>query len=622
MGTLWDITDALFLRLIWAAVQATVLIGALWLLGRCTPRLSPAIRCMLWWLVAAQLVLGMTISKPVQLHWLPATNPVATIITHNTTPTTASDEATAAAAAAIAPTAYVDADAPTSPPTWSWPRTIVALWLLGVLLQGLFAARQWRENRTLVRDSQPLRDAALQLICAEQAHALGLRHVPHLRMSDAIMSPQVTGWWRPLVLLPAQQTLSSEELSMALAHELAHLRRGDLWLGWVPAIAQRLFFFHPLVTWAMREYAVYREAACDAQVVQRQHAAPQSYGHLLLRLGVAHPPHAGLAGASSTFQNLKRRLVLLQQGVNDATPRTHGWLLVAVIAVVGILPYRVTATNVAQAVMPDIPAVPAPPPAPPAPPAAPAIPAAPAAAAIPASAAPPIPARKPARSAGYAFSVDNHVDIDAHSGASRGIALFDGSTVMINGNDIDIAEAQRLHSDGNPLLWFRRGNRAYVVRNVDLIREAKDAYLPIRKMAQTQGELAGRQGELAGRQGGIAARQGELAGREAEVAGRRASIEAQRASVQVAQDATEKAVQEASVNGQLKGIDAEEAEIHREGKELDHDAAELSKQAAALTKQQNAMSAQQAAASQRAEQQLDKVLDKALAKGLAEPVNR
>jgi hypothetical protein len=41
-------------------------------------------------------------------------------------------------------------------------------------------------------------------------------------------------------------TLTPNESSMALAHELAHLRRGDLWLGWLPAIAQRLFFFHPL----------------------------------------------------------------------------------------------------------------------------------------------------------------------------------------------------------------------------------------------------------------------------------------------------------------------------------------------------------------------------------------
>jgi bla regulator protein BlaR1 len=52
------------------AAQATVLIGALWLLGRCVPRLAPAMRCMLWWLVAAQLLLGLAVSRPVELRWL------------------------------------------------------------------------------------------------------------------------------------------------------------------------------------------------------------------------------------------------------------------------------------------------------------------------------------------------------------------------------------------------------------------------------------------------------------------------------------------------------------------------------------------------------------------------
>ncbi len=114
----------------------------------------------------------------------------------------------------------------------------------------------------------------------------------------AIESPQVTGLWRTTVLLPADQRLTPEESAMALAHELAHLRRGDLWLVWVPAIAQRLFFFYPLVGWAMREYALSREAACDAQVLQQTGTMPQAYGRLLLRLGIAHPMHSGLAGAS------------------------------------------------------------------------------------------------------------------------------------------------------------------------------------------------------------------------------------------------------------------------------------------------------------------------------------
>ncbi|MGB5940871.1 MAG: M56 family metallopeptidase, partial [Rhodanobacter sp.] len=363
MDALNHFSDILLTRLVWTSIQAAVLIGAVYLAGRLWPRLSAAMRCMLWWLVGAQLLLGLLWHAPLELPLL-SHAPLEAIVPV-TPPVTFF--ATTATAGAVLPSI---AASTTPAPSW---RTGVALsWLAVVLLQALIALRQGRQARRMLRESQVLRDASLQALCARQARQLGLRRCPRLRVSDAIVSPQVTGLWRPTVLLPAGRALSAEEAAMALAHELAHLRRGDLWLAWVPALAQCLFCFHPLVRWAMREYALNRESACDAQVVQHDRAAPQDYGRLLLRLGVAQPMHAGLAGASPSFHNLKRRLTMLQQTVNQPPSRTRGWLLVAVIALVGVLPYRVTTAGAN-----GTPATPAStqasllPPPPPAPPAAP-----------------------------------------------------------------------------------------------------------------------------------------------------------------------------------------------------------------------------------------------------------
>ncbi|MFZ0870919.1 MAG: M56 family metallopeptidase, partial [Rhodanobacter sp.] len=390
MNVIDMLADTLLVRLAWTCAQATLLIGALWLLGRWMPRLSPAIRCMLWWLLGAQLLVGLVTSAPVQLPLLSTTS-------HDVAITTSADPRSTTMTPLAEPMAPSEFAASSTPSTTTvvsttarslhWQRLLLALWLAGLLVQLLLVARQWLWARTVLRESVPLHDETLQALCAQQARILGLRRCPKLRMSAAIASPQVAGLWRPTVLLPANQLLTPEESAMALAHELAHLRRGDLWLVWVPAIAQRLFFFHPLVAWAMREYALNREAACDAQVLQQHRAAPQTYGRLLLRLGVAHPMHSGLAGASPTFQNLKRRLTMLQQTVNDTRPRARGWLLVALVAIAGVLPYRVTAAGPnqtqgmmqadsgvqASAAAPTPPAPPVPlnfpaPPAPPAPP--------------------------------------------------------------------------------------------------------------------------------------------------------------------------------------------------------------------------------------------------------------
>src|SRR3990170_3363684 len=96
--------------------------------------------------------------------------------------------------------------------------------------------------------------------------------------------------------------------------ELAAHPRGDPALGCVPALAERIFFFHPLVRLAAREYAFWREAACDAAVLTALGTMPQAYGRLLLDLGVAQPPATlSAAGAAWSFSNLKRRIVMLNQ---------------------------------------------------------------------------------------------------------------------------------------------------------------------------------------------------------------------------------------------------------------------------------------------------------------------
>jgi len=616
MDALNHFSDILLTRLLWTSIQAALLIGAVCLAGRLWPRLSAAMRCMLWWLVGAQLLLGLLWHAPLELPLLSpapleAAAPVMPPVVFLTT--------TAAADAALPAIA-----SPTTP-ALPWRTGIALLWLVAVLLQALIALRQWRQARRMLRESQALRDATLQALCAQQARQLGLRRCPRLRVSDAIVSPQVTGLWRPTVLLPASRALSADEAAMALAHELAHLRRGDLWLAWVPALAQCLFCFHPLVRWAMREYALNRESACDAQVVQQDHAAPQDYGRLLLRLGVAQPMHAGLAGASPSFHNLKRRLTMLQQTVNQPPSRTHGWLLVALIALVGVLPYRVTAAGAdntpatpaaTQASL--LPPPPPPPPAPPAapPPAVPAVPAVPAAPAVP-PAPPPGP---PLDASGLGV---HYANVAIHTDAGEGFALFDGDAAVVNGSDTELAAAKRLQRDGKPMLWFRRGDKAWLIDDPAYVQRAKAAYAAVDALARQQGELGGQQGALGGKQGALGAQQGLLGAQQGQLAGQRAMLANQQAMLAAQSSQDERSVEAQANRARLEAseqaLDRQQAKLSQQQKALGRQQAELGKQQEALGAQQEALGKRQQQATSQANQQIRKLLDEAIAKGVAKP---
>ncbi len=597
MASLTILLDTLLIRLAWTSAQAVLLIGAVWLIGRLLPQLSPALRCTLWWLVGMQLILGLCWSSPLQLRVLAPTPQTAT----------AAQDRTVLPAVAItdaAPMSHVVPEPVQSlPVAWysHWRLILISLWLAAMLVQLLIASRQWRSARRVLRDSQPLTDDSLRAVCAGQVHRLGLRREPQLRVSAAISSPQVTGLWRTTVLLPAEQRLTLAESAMALTHELAHLRRGDLWLGWIPAIAQRLFFFHPLVAWAVREYALSREAACDAQVLQQTGTMPQAYGHLLLRLGISHPMHSGLAGASSSFHNLKRRLIMLQQSDNSTGHRARAWPLIVLVVLAGVLPYRVTASapqnaSAATRATLAVPTPPAPPMPPPPPPPAPLPP------------TPPPPPLPPPHARSFS---GHHVDIDTSSDAAYGFALLDGDSVTVNGSDADVDAVNRLRKTNEPMLWFRRGNKSYVVRDRAYIRRAKAIYAPVSELGKRQGQLGGEQGRLGGQQGGLGARQGSLGMRQGQLAAEQAALAAQ----------PDNDKRQAEFEAGQARLQASEDELARQQDELGRLQDALGKQQDALGAKQDALGKRQEQATLQANRQIGALIDEALAKGVAQAVN-
>jgi bla regulator protein blaR1 len=390
--------DSLLTRLAAASLQTVLFAGFIWALCRFVPTLSAATRSWMWWLVGAQMVVGLCLPGTIELPLLPAAAPTVIVSGDPAMPVIMS----------VTDMPAVD---PADAWAWSWGTALLAAWVVLVAAQVIVGVVRWRRIAGVVSRALPHDDVRLETLCAQRARALGLRRSPRLAVSAEVDSPQVVGMLRPTILLPLDDTFGDDEREMALMHELAHIRRGDLLLGGIPALARTLFFFHPMAHLAVREYALCREAACDALAVDRGRLAAGTYGRLILRLGVVPHPHHALPGASPTFRILKRRLDMLGQS-QDARPRVATTLFIASLALAAALPWRI----VAAASHVDTPVVaPASELAPidqAAPAAAPAAEAAPAVAATPAPAAAPAAAPKAAAPA-VAVIVDKKTPRDA-----------------------------------------------------------------------------------------------------------------------------------------------------------------------------------------------------------------
>jgi len=141
-------------------------------------------------------------------------------------------------------------------------------WLAGAfLLGGRLLLAQVGVHR-LRRRAQPI-SAELASGAAMLARRLGLRPAPGVFAVENIREAVVVGILRPMVLLPASWLveMTPEALEAVIAHELAHVRRWDLWVNLFQRLVETLLFYHPAVWWLSRRIRLEREMCCDEMAV-------------------------------------------------------------------------------------------------------------------------------------------------------------------------------------------------------------------------------------------------------------------------------------------------------------------------------------------------------------------
>ena len=135
-------------------------------------------------------------------------------------------------------------------------------------------------------------------------------------------------------------------LRHVLAHELAHLVRGDLWTNWLLLAARILHWFNPVAWWTVREMQAEREAACDELAFAALGEADRSaYAATIVELAASLSPSAiapGLIGLFSSTCRLKTRIERLLRFPSVTTlraPVAAGLLLgVALLGLTDAMP--------------------------------------------------------------------------------------------------------------------------------------------------------------------------------------------------------------------------------------------------------------------------------------------
>ena len=255
----------LFLEIVNRSIAASWIVIAVLILRFCLKKAPKWVNVLLWGIVAVRLIFPFSIESALSL--IPSAETVSPSIMMETAPSV--QTGVPALDQVINPVidhSLSPAPGASANPLQIWIPVLTVIWLLGVAALFLYSAVSYRRLRRRVREAVILRDNIYQ--------------------SENAGSPFVLGIIQPKIYLP--YSVDSGALAYVIAHEQAHIRRGDHWWKPLAFLLLTVHWFNPLLWLSYILLCRDIELACDERVIREMGNEQRAdYTHALVSCSVS-----------------------------------------------------------------------------------------------------------------------------------------------------------------------------------------------------------------------------------------------------------------------------------------------------------------------------------------------
>ena len=235
----------LFLEIVNRSIAASWIVIAVLILRFCLKKAPKWVNVLLWSIVAVRLIFPFSIESALSL--IPSAETVSPSIMMETAPSV--QTGVPALDQVINPVidhSLSPAPGASANPLQIWISVMAAVWLAGAAALLLYSAISYWRLRRRVREAVILRDNIYQ--------------------SENAGSPFVLGIIQPKIYLP--YSVDSGALAYVIAHEQAHIRRGDHWWKPLAFLLLTVHWFNPLLWLSYILLCRDIELACDEKVIR------------------------------------------------------------------------------------------------------------------------------------------------------------------------------------------------------------------------------------------------------------------------------------------------------------------------------------------------------------------
>ena len=212
---------------------------------------------------------------------------------------------------------------------------LLGIWIVGIFAMIILVIKSSLRLRTLKKSALPLQNPEVRRLYHLCLEEMGIhRNIP-VYSTAFLKSPIIVGLLKPCIYLPihliSDYTLSDKvcplqsgvnygmpygcnesDMRYMLLHELQHYKHKDAVASYLMNLAGVVYWFNPLVWYALKEMRNDREVACDTSVLKMlEEDAYEDYGNTLINFAekVSLTPFPFAAGLGGNMEQMKRRII-------------------------------------------------------------------------------------------------------------------------------------------------------------------------------------------------------------------------------------------------------------------------------------------------------------------------
>lgn len=211
---------------------------------------------------------------------------------------------------------------------------LLGIWILGILVMTVLIIKSFLRLRELKNSALPLQNQEIRRLYHHCLEEMGiLREIP-VYSTALLKSPIIVGLLKPSIYLPihlisdytlsrsacsegacihaCQERYNESAMRYMLLHELQHYKHKDAIGSYLMNFAEVIYWFNPIVWFALKEMRSDREVACDTSVLEMlKEDDYMEYGNTLINFAekISLTPFPFAAGLSGNMKQMKRRIV-------------------------------------------------------------------------------------------------------------------------------------------------------------------------------------------------------------------------------------------------------------------------------------------------------------------------